>query len=90
MKCLTDFSNLDGLATGVAGAGGEEQQQLAITDKLTLKEEGKTFNHKWPFSFFNASSHLKLAATLLPLASQVEQIIAIQLLQQHGDQLILV
>ena len=36
MQCLTDFSNLDGLATGAAGAddGNNPGVQLAISDKL--------------------------------------------------------
>ena len=40
-KCFTDFSNLDGFATGTAGAEGG-LVELAVSDKLTLTSKSKT------------------------------------------------
>lgn len=43
LQCLTDFTNLDGLATGSAGAdGGGADVQLAVSDKLVENTDGKT------------------------------------------------
>jgi hypothetical protein len=47
LQCLTDFSNLDGFATGSAGAEGGSAQ-LAISTTLRLITEGKDilYRHK--------------------------------------------
>ena len=46
LQCLTDFSNLDGLATGAAGAGagagGQDPNiQLAVSEKLVVKSDAE-------------------------------------------------
>jgi len=46
LQCLTDFSNLDGLATGTAGAGDgaagiDPNIQLAVSDKLVVKSDAE-------------------------------------------------
>ena len=46
LQCLTDFSNLDGLATGTAGAGdgaagAAANVQLAVSEKLVVKSDAE-------------------------------------------------
>jgi hypothetical protein len=48
LQCLTDFSNLDGLATGGKGDGGEEE--LAVSTKLRVKSKGKIIIHGSPYN----------------------------------------
>ena len=40
-QCLTDFSNLDGLATGTSDSDDGSDGQLAVSEKLVLNTERK-------------------------------------------------
>ena len=41
VQCLTDFSNLDGLATGTSDSDDGSDGQLAVSEKLVLNTERK-------------------------------------------------
>ena len=43
LQCFTDFTNLDGFATGAAGSGSDEQEDLKVITKLREITKRKSF-----------------------------------------------